>query len=111
MIAPNAFVERLYKSTPILDAPRPAPFVGEAPKIGGGGGTTGSFTEAVSEAGKATMQALGKAEDTAMAGLAGQAEPHAVVEALAAAEMALQTAVSVRDKAVEAYQEILRMPV
>jgi len=35
----------------------------------------------------------------------------AVVEALAATEMAVQTAVAVRDKVVEAYQEILRMPV
>lgn len=110
MIASNAFVEQLYKSTPILDAPRPAPFVNGEAKIGGGVGGA-SFTDAVSEAGKATMEALGKAETTAMSGLAGEADPHSVVEALAAAEMALQTAVSVRDKAVEAYQEILRMPV
>ena len=38
-------------------------------------------------------------------------DPQAVVEALAATEMAVQTAVAVRDKVVEAYQEILRMPV
>jgi len=57
------------------------------------------------------MTTLGNAETTAMAGMAGRADPHAIVEALAAAELALETAVSVRDKAVEAYQEILRMPV
>ena len=45
------------------------------------------------------------------AGLTGRADPQAVVEALAATELAVQTAVAVRDKVVEAYQEILRMPV
>ena len=34
-----------------------------------------------------------------------------VVEALAASELAIETAVAVRDRVVEAYQEILRMPV
>ena len=33
------------------------------------------------------------------------------IEALAASEMAVDTVVTVRDKVVEAYQEILRMPV
>jgi flagellar hook-basal body complex protein FliE len=56
----------------------------------------------------ATMRA---GEETARAGLAGRADPQAVVEALAATELAVQTAVAVRDKVVEAYQEILRMPV
>jgi flagellar hook-basal body complex protein FliE len=35
----------------------------------------------------------------------------ALVEALAASSLAVETAVTVRDKVVEAYQEILRMPV
>ncbi len=50
-------------------------------------------------------------EATVKAGLVGKADPQAVVEALAATEIAVQTAVTVRDKVVEAYQEILRMPV
>lgn len=50
-------------------------------------------------------------EATVKAGLIGKADPQAVVEALAATEIAVQTAVTVRDKVVEAYQEILRMPV
>ena len=36
---------------------------------------------------------------------------HALVQALAQTELAVETAVTVRDKVVEAYQEILRMPV
>ena len=50
-------------------------------------------------------------EETAKAAATGAADPHALVQALAATEMAVETAVTVRDKVVEAYQEILRMPV
>jgi flagellar hook-basal body complex protein FliE len=57
------------------------------------------------------METLRASEETVKAGLAGRADPQAVVEALAATELAVQTAVAVRDKVVEAYQEILRMPV
>ena len=38
-------------------------------------------------------------------------DPHTLVEALAQTELAVETAVTVRNKVVEAYQEILRMPV
>lgn len=40
----------------------------------------------------------------------GQTDAQSVVEALANAEMALETAVTVRNRVVEAYQELLRMP-
>lgn len=54
---------------------------------------------------------LEQGETTAKEAMSGGADPHALVEALAQSELAVQTAVSVRDKVVEAYQEILRMPV
>ncbi|MGB3455009.1 MAG: flagellar hook-basal body complex protein FliE [Litorimonas sp.] len=41
----------------------------------------------------------------------GATDAQAVVEALANAEMALETAVTVRNRVVEAYQELLRMPI
>lgn len=50
-------------------------------------------------------------EDTAKASMVGDADPHALVQALAQTELAVETAVAVRDRVVEAYQEILRMPV
>lgn len=50
-------------------------------------------------------------EDTALAAMSGKADPHALVQALAQTELAVETAVTVRNKVVEAYQEILRMPV
>lgn len=61
----------------------------------------------VSEFKAAVQQAEQAAIDTAVTG----ADPHAMVEALANAEMVLDTAVTIRDKVVEAYQELLRMPV
>ena len=57
---------------------------------------------------RATLEA---GEKSAVAAMHGKGDTQSVVEALAAAEMALETAVVVRDKVVEAYQEILRMPV
>lgn len=55
-----------------------------------------------------TLQA---SEATALKAMTGDADPHALVLALAQTELAVETAVTVRDKVVEAYQEILRMPV
>jgi flagellar hook-basal body complex protein FliE len=54
---------------------------------------------------------LRDAETTAQAAMAGKADPHALVHALAQTELAVEAAVTVRNKVVEAYQEILRMPV
>ena len=70
-----------------------------------------SVGEAFQAAAADFMETLRQGEETVKAGLAGRADPQAVVEALAATELAVQTAVAVRDKVVEAYQEILRMPV
>lgn len=50
-------------------------------------------------------------EMTAEKAMTGGIDPHALVEALAQSELAVETTVAVRDKVVEAYQEILRMPV
>ncbi len=54
---------------------------------------------------------LEQGERTALAAMSGGADPHALVQALAQTELAVETAVTVRNKVVEAYQEILRMPV
>jgi flagellar hook-basal body complex protein FliE len=56
----------------------------------------------------ATLQ---KGEEAAKAAMSGDADPHALVQALAQTELAVEAAVTVRNKVVEAYQEILRMPV
>lgn len=43
--------------------------------------------------------------------MTGKSDTHELVQRIARAEVALETAVAIRDKVVEAYQEILRMPV
>jgi flagellar hook-basal body complex protein FliE len=57
------------------------------------------------------MGALQEHEATARAAMTGGADPHALVQALASSQMAVETVATVRDRVVEAYQEILRMPV
>jgi len=54
---------------------------------------------------------LKEGEATAKAAMTDGADPHALVQALAQTELAVETAVTLRDRVVEAYQEILRMPV
>lgn len=54
---------------------------------------------------------LKNAESVAMDNMVGKSDPHVLVEALAQSELAVETAVAIRNKVVEAYQEILRMPV
>jgi flagellar hook-basal body complex protein FliE len=57
------------------------------------------------------MNTLQEHEATARAAMMGGADPHALVQALASSQMAVETVATVRDRVVEAYQEILRMPV
>ena len=50
-------------------------------------------------------------EAVARAAMTGDADPHALVAALTSSQLAVETVATVRDRVVEAYQEILRMPV
>lgn len=54
---------------------------------------------------------LAEGEAIAKSAMIGDADPHALVTALAQTELVVETAVTVRNRVVEAYQEILRMPV
>ncbi len=78
-----------------------------APNPVAGGGAADAFGKIASDF-AATLQ---KGEDVAKAAMTGGADPHSLVTALAQTELAIETAVTVRNKVVEAYQEILRMPV
>lgn len=69
------------------------------------------FGQALEKSALDTLKAVRGAEETVKSGLAGRADAHSVVEALAQTELAVETATTIRDKVVEAYNEILRMPV
>ncbi|MBN2906225.1 MAG: flagellar hook-basal body complex protein FliE [Rhodobacteraceae bacterium] len=82
---------------------RPATQPGQPDGTNGGGG--------FADAARKLAETLQNGEQTALSAMTGNADPHALVQALAQTELAVETAVTVRDKVVEAYQEILRMPV
>ena len=63
------------------------------------------------EAFKDFAATLRQSEAVAQDSLVTDADPTALVQALAQIELAVDTAVTIRDKVIEAYQEILRMPV
>ena len=84
-------------------ATRPA----TAPRPGAGSGAGEAFAKTVGD----FAETLKQGENTARAAMTGDADPHALVQALAQTELAVETAVTVRNKVIEAYQEILRMPV
>lgn len=70
-----------------------------------------SASETMGRIAKDFAATLAESETTAKEAMIGDADPHALVQALAQTELAVEAAVSVRNKVVEAYQEILRMPV
>lgn len=81
-----------------------APGASDAQEAGSASGFLGAVVKSFEET-------LNAGEQTAKSAMIGGADPHALVQALASSELAVETAVAVRDKVVEAYQEILRMPV
>lgn len=70
-----------------------------------------SAAESLGQVAKDFATTLAESESASKAAMIGDADPHALVQALAQTELAVEAAVSVRNKVVEAYQEILRMPV
>lgn len=70
-----------------------------------------SFAELVERGARDTVETIREGNRAAVAGLRGEMPVQQVVEATMAMESALKVTISVRDKVVEAYQEILRMPV
>jgi flagellar hook-basal body complex protein FliE len=92
----TSFVSQAYANARTAAAP--------LPKVDGAG-------EGFAKLAGTFMGALQEHEATARAAMTGGADPHALVQALASSQMAIETVATVRDRVVEAYQEILRMPV
>lgn len=72
--------------------------------------STGAAQAPPTKAAQSFEAVLAQAEQQATQAVTQGADPHALVEALASSQMAVETAVTIRDRVVEAYQEILRMP-
>ncbi len=68
------------------------------------------FADLVKSALKEAQKIGERGEQMTMAAIADKADINKVVTAVAEAEVTLQTVVAVRDKVLEAYKEIIRMP-
>lgn len=73
----------------------------------GGGG----FGAALQRAVEGAVEAGHAADASGVRALSGQGGVSDVVLAVSRAELALQTAVAVRDRVVSAYQDVMRMPI
>ena len=71
----------------------------------------GDFASVLSDLAKQTASTLRASEETAMKGVQGQAPVQEVVQSVMRAQTSLQTALALRDKAVSAYQDLIRMPI
>lgn len=80
----------------------------------GGGVDAGDTIDFGQMVQNAIGDAVGAAQNAEQAGLAaasGKADIVNVVTAIAQAETTLETVIAVRDQVIQAYQEILRMPI
>lgn len=84
--------------------------VGTSPGMEARGGG-GSFAEMIKDAGRSAVQELRGAEQLSAKAAAKEADLLQVVNAVSNAEVSLQTVVAVRDRVIQAYQDIIRMPI
>ena len=68
------------------------------------------FASLVKDAIKEAVKIGQKSEQLTIQGITDRADINQVVTAVAEAELTLQTVVTVRDKVLDAYKEIIRMP-
>lgn len=75
------------------------------------GGQSGDFGATLQRALEGTVNTLHTADSKAAEALTGNGNLTEVVTALSRAELTLQTATAVRDRVVQAYQDIMKMPI
>jgi flagellar hook-basal body complex protein FliE len=72
-----------------------------------GGGFGALLERAVTE----TVEAAKASDRATIDAISGSGDVTSVVTAVARAELALQTAVAIRDRVIQAYQDVMRMPI
>ncbi|MEQ9124792.1 MAG: flagellar hook-basal body complex protein FliE [Alphaproteobacteria bacterium] len=82
-----------------------------APTAPEGGAKTGGFAAVLEDAARSAVETVQRSEQTAIKAASGDAELLDIVTSVNDAEQTLRTVVAVRDKVVQSYQEILRMPI
>lgn len=71
----------------------------------------GGFADLVKDAASSAVETGKAAEKLSIQAVAGKADLNEVVMAVSNAEMTLETVVTVRDRVIQAYQDIMRMPI
>ena len=77
----------------------------------GGADAAGDFNNVLMRAAQGAVQVGQQAETQAMQALSGGGNLTDVVQAVSRAELALQTTTALRDRVVQAYQDIMKMPI
>ncbi len=70
-----------------------------------------SFSQFLQESAEQSLDTMKTGEKMSARAVTGEADLTEVVQAVNAADLTLQTIVSIRDRLVSAYQEIMRMPI
>lgn len=79
--------------------------------VGGAGGEAGNFGATLERAMQGAIDSSHAAENKAAEAITGGGNLTEVVTALARAELTLQSATVIRDRVVQAYQDIMKMPI
>lgn len=85
--------------------------LGQGGVTAGTQGTGQNFSEFIKEAAEGAVDTLRQGETMSMKGIAGDADLTDVVAAVNSAEATLQVVTTLRDRMIQGYQEILRMPI
>lgn len=105
-VAANAYKNALAAAENIL---KQTTIPSETSSAGGVMGS--SFLDMVGNSLQAAATSGYKSEDLATKALSGKADLSEVVTAVANAETALNTVVTIRDRVISAYQDIIKMPI
>lgn len=85
--------------------------LGEAGGAPGPGPEAAGFGQVLENALAATVRTVKEADAKAVQAIAGAADITEVVTAVMRAELALQTTIAIRDRVIQAYQEVMRTPI
>jgi flagellar hook-basal body complex protein FliE len=78
---------------------------------GGAASTDGSFGDMLKNTAGNVVDTISQGEQASMAAATGSADLTAVTAAVSNAQIAVQTVVAIRDRVIQAYQDIMRMPI
>ncbi len=90
---------------------RPSDGIANIPGTAHGPGAGGGFADVLRQAVEGTVATAQAAEAKSAQAIAGTGDLTEVVTAVSKAELTLQTAMTIRDRVVQAYQDVLRMAI